>query len=62
MGTVVSGILNVTVYTYKELRIATENFREENKIGQGGFGSVYKVTAFRKILLMTFVEYLVMST
>lgn len=62
MGTVVSGILNVTVYTYKELRIATENFREENKIGQGGFGSVYKVTALRKILLMTFVEYLVMST
>lgn len=41
---VVSGILNVTVYTYKELRIATENFSEENKIGQGGFGSVYKGT------------------
>lgn len=62
MGTVVSGILNVTVYTYKELQIAAENFSEKNKIGQGGFGSVYKVTGFRKILLMTFVEYLVMST
>ncbi|BBH01679.1 receptor-like kinase in in flowers 3 [Prunus dulcis] len=34
------GLLNLM----KELRIATENFREENKIGQGGFGSVYKGT------------------
>ncbi|PQQ13858.1 putative serine/threonine-protein kinase isoform X1 [Prunus yedoensis var. nudiflora] len=41
---VVSGILNVTVYTYKELQIAAENFSEKNKIGQGGFGSVYKGT------------------
>ncbi|KAJ7981808.1 Protein kinase superfamily protein [Quillaja saponaria] len=38
----VSDILNVKLYTYKELRIATENFSPANKIGQGGFGSVYK--------------------
>ncbi|KAF8413462.1 hypothetical protein HHK36_001449 [Tetracentron sinense] len=38
----VSGIQNVNLYTYKELRIATEDFSAANKIGEGGFGSVYK--------------------
>ncbi|KAF8408756.1 hypothetical protein HHK36_004824 [Tetracentron sinense] len=38
----VSGIQNVNFYTYKELRIATEEFSPANKIGEGGFGSVYK--------------------
>ncbi|XP_054816148.1 cold-responsive protein kinase 1-like isoform X1 [Prosopis cineraria] len=38
----VSDIQNVNLYTYKELRIATEGFSPANKIGQGGFGSVYK--------------------
>ncbi|XP_028051350.1 cold-responsive protein kinase 1-like isoform X1 [Camellia sinensis] len=38
----VSGVQNVKLYTYKELSIATENFRPTNKIGEGGFGSVYK--------------------
>ncbi|KAL3503710.1 hypothetical protein ACH5RR_038159 [Cinchona calisaya] len=37
-----SGIHNVTFYTYKELRIATDDFSPTNKIGEGGFGSVYK--------------------
>jgi len=32
------------VYTYKELKKATNNFNLANKINQGGFGSVYKVT------------------
>ncbi|KAM0997957.1 hypothetical protein ACFX2I_007761 [Malus domestica] len=41
---VVSGVLNVKQYGYRELQIATENFSQENKIGQGGFGSVYKGT------------------
>ncbi|KAM5586218.1 cold-responsive protein kinase 1-like [Rosa sericea] len=40
----VSGISNLKLYSYKELQNATENFSEENKIGQGGFGSVYKGT------------------
>ncbi|XP_059661438.1 cold-responsive protein kinase 1-like isoform X1 [Cornus florida] len=39
----VSGIQNVIVYTYEEMRIATEDFSPANKIGKGGFGSVYKV-------------------
>ncbi|XP_039038552.1 cold-responsive protein kinase 1-like [Hibiscus syriacus] len=33
---------NVKFYTYKELRNATEDFSPVNKIGEGGFGSVYK--------------------
>ncbi|CAI9757068.1 unnamed protein product [Fraxinus pennsylvanica] len=28
--------------SYKELQLATENFNPRNKIGEGGFGSVYK--------------------
>lgn len=31
------------MYTYKELKSATEDFSLANKIGEGGFGSVYKV-------------------
>ncbi|RDX81253.1 Cold-responsive protein kinase 1, partial [Mucuna pruriens] len=37
-----SGIQNVRIYTYKDLKVATDNFSPANKIGQGGFGSVYK--------------------
>ncbi|TKY49337.1 LRR receptor serine/threonine-protein kinase [Spatholobus suberectus] len=36
------GIHNVKIYTYKQLRNATEDFSPANKIGEGGFGSVYK--------------------
>lgn len=38
----ISGIHDVKLYTYKELRVATEDFSPANKIGEGGFGSVYK--------------------
>ncbi|KAJ1425250.1 Serine/threonine-protein kinase, active site [Sesbania bispinosa] len=37
-----SGIQNVRIYTYKELKVATDDFSPANKIGEGGFGSVYK--------------------
>lgn len=33
---------NMRFYTYRDLRLATEDFKPENKIGEGGFGSVYK--------------------
>ncbi|AQK60451.1 putative protein kinase superfamily protein isoform X1 [Zea mays] len=38
----VPGCSNITKYTYKELVRATNNFNPLNKIGEGGFGSVYK--------------------
>ncbi|KAL2523859.1 Protein kinase superfamily protein [Abeliophyllum distichum] len=37
-----SGVHNVILYSYKELRMATDNFSPTNKIGEGGFGTVYK--------------------
>ncbi|ESW05312.1 hypothetical protein PHAVU_011G169600 [Phaseolus vulgaris] len=37
-----SGIQNVRIFTFKELKVASDNFSQSNKIGQGGFGSVYK--------------------
>ncbi|XP_047342025.1 cold-responsive protein kinase 1-like [Impatiens glandulifera] len=36
------GDCNVKMYTYKEMQLATDNFSIDNKIGQGGFGSVYR--------------------
>ena len=30
-------------FSYAELRTATENFNPTNKLGEGGFGPVYKV-------------------
>ncbi|KAH0640965.1 hypothetical protein KY285_037551 [Solanum tuberosum] len=33
---------NFSVYSYNDLKAATHGFRASNKIGEGGFGSVYK--------------------
>ncbi|KAL5774508.1 hypothetical protein ACOSP7_012065 [Xanthoceras sorbifolium] len=33
---------NINHFSYNELRSATENFQLSNKIGRGGFGTVYK--------------------
>lgn len=30
-------------YDFNTIRTATNNFSDENKLGQGGFGAVYKV-------------------
>jgi hypothetical protein len=38
-----SGGTSIKRYTYKEIVKTTENFNQLNKIGEGGFGSVYKV-------------------
>ncbi|XP_039029305.1 cold-responsive protein kinase 1-like isoform X2 [Hibiscus syriacus] len=40
----VSGIQNTRLFPYKELKMATGNFNYSNKIGEGGFGIVYKGT------------------
>ena len=31
-------------YNFETIRAATDDFSDENKLGQGGFGAVYKVT------------------
>ncbi|KAK7387336.1 hypothetical protein VNO78_28061 [Psophocarpus tetragonolobus] len=46
------------IYKYKDLKTATNNFSAENKLGEGGFGDVYKgtlkngkVVAVKKLIL-----------
>jgi hypothetical protein len=34
-----------TLYSYKALKIATNNFNDNQILGRGGFGAVYKVLA-----------------
>lgn len=36
------GAANVKLYSYNELKSATGGFSPDNKVGEGGFGSVYK--------------------
>lgn len=36
--------LDVPFFDFKRILSATENFSLANKLGQGGFGPVYKVT------------------
>ncbi|KAH1226301.1 Cysteine-rich receptor-like protein kinase 3 [Glycine max] len=45
-------------YRYKDLKTATKNFSDENKLGEGGFGDVYKgtlkngkIVAVKKLIL-----------
>ncbi|KAI4374651.1 hypothetical protein MLD38_012620 [Melastoma candidum] len=38
----ISGMHNVKLFSYKELRLATDDFCDANKIGEGGFGDVFK--------------------
>lgn len=38
--------LELPMFDFKTITMATNNFSEANKIGQGGFGSVYKVGCF----------------
>lgn len=33
----------VTCFDYGTLKASTKNFHEKNKLGRGGFGTVYKV-------------------
>lgn len=39
----ISGDEEFRLFSYNELKDATTSFKSSNKIGQGGFGSVYKV-------------------
>ncbi|XVF14714.1 hypothetical protein REPUB_Repub09cG0085400 [Reevesia pubescens] len=64
-GTLRGDILDATElqgpvnYKYKDLSAATKNFSEENKLGEGGFGDVYKgalkngkIVAIKKLAIM----------
>lgn len=50
------------MFTYKELHTATKGFRDDNKLGEGGFGSVYwgktsdglQVFVYNIILILAF--------
>ena len=36
--------LQTGFFTYRKIKPATNNFNAANKIGEGGFGSIYKVS------------------
>jgi hypothetical protein len=41
---------NIRLFSYAELRSATDNFNRTNKVGRGGFGTVYKVIFVSSII------------
>ena len=41
---------DLPMFNFNCVAVATDNFSEENKLGQGGFGPVYKVTMSSKHL------------
>lgn len=43
--------LQTGLFTLRQIKDATKNFDPANKIGEGGFGSVYKVLQFFHLLL-----------
>ena len=52
--------MEVTFFTLATITTATDNFSSNNKLGEGGFGLVYKVTlqhAFIKITKKQFLPY-----
>lgn len=44
---------NVHNFKYKELKVATNDFHPSNKIGEGGFGSVFKVISAYTLIFFT---------
>ena len=42
--------LQTGIFSLRQIKAATKNFDAENKIGEGGFGSVYKVNVHIQII------------
>ena len=38
-------------YSFETIRIATDDFSAANKLGQGGFGPVYRVSLIKRLIL-----------
>ena len=43
-GNLDSNASNLQAFNYSTVKVATNNFSIKNKLGEGGFGPVYKVT------------------
>jgi hypothetical protein len=49
--------LDLTTFDLSVLVKATDNFSSSNRLGEGGFGPVYKVTKINKSITSTLVKY-----
>lgn len=45
-----------SVFNFDEILDATDNFSQENKLGEGGFGPVYKVNIIMSCILHSFLS------
>lgn len=41
-------LTGLTEFSYRQIKNGTLNFKEENKLGEGGYGQVYKVCIYRE--------------
>ena len=43
-------------YSYETIKVATDDFSEKNKLGEGGFGVVYKVRISQVVKYIVFIH------